>query len=179
VYFLAKGSRARIYFPAMHITLYFIALIVWTPSLHFGWNDSDSAYNIPNGSSWLESGLVSAYQIVRLSKYRVSQKLVPLLYKSVFDLCTSAPKVRLREYIFQPHNFVFYSPNCWNSFLILFYEQRSKNVQQRGSISMYTSTYWLICCRNCWKSGKIRMLVVKWSWRNEAEDQKSWIKQLK
>ena len=35
-------------------------------------------------------------------------------------LCTSAPEVRVRKYIFQPHNFVFYSANCWISFLIYF-----------------------------------------------------------
>ena len=85
--------------------------------------------------------------------YRVSQKFVPLLRKSVFqydwtwhtnhfnkscvfqynslfsyllchlltrifDLCTSALKVRVREYMFQPHFFVFHSPNCSNSFLV-------------------------------------------------------------
>ena len=37
----------------------------------------------------------------------------------IFDLCNSAPKVFMRECIFQPQIFfTFYSPNCSNSFLV-------------------------------------------------------------
>ena len=59
-----------------------------------------------------------------------------------------------------------------NSFLLFLWISRkitpltAKNVLLR--VSMYTYTYWLIGCRSCLKSGKIRMLVVKWLWKNET-----------
>ena len=59
-----------------------------------------------------------------------------------------------------------------NSFLLFLWISRkitpltAKNALLR--VSMYTYTYWLIGCRSCLKSGKIRMLVVKWLWKNET-----------
>ena len=71
----------------------------------------------------------------------------------IFDLCTSAPNVRVRKYIFPPHIFLFCSPIWSNSFLVfpcffvnIMKEKTSnrKNVQLRESISMFTSIYRLI-----------------------------------
>ena len=53
-----------------------------------------------------------------------------IFWLGIFDLCTSAPSVHVREYIFQPHLVYFQSPNCSNSFLTFFFnitkDKRSK-----------------------------------------------------
>ena len=56
---------------------------------------------------------------------------------------------------FSSHIFlVFHNPNCSISFLVFVNITKDKppqrkNVQLRERISLYTSIYWLICCRNC------------------------------
>ena len=54
----------------------------------------------------------------------------------LFDLCTSAPKVRVREYVSRYIFFVFCCPICSNSFLVFcgYHERKTskrKNVQLR------------------------------------------------
>ena len=46
--------------------------------------------------------------------------LLCYLLTRIIDLCTSAPKVRVRQYIFQRHLLYFQSPNYSNSFLNFF-----------------------------------------------------------
>ena len=80
--------------------------------------------------------------------------------------------------IFSSHIILYFTARIagTNSFLIFLWISRkitpltAKNVQLR--VNMHTSIYWLIGCRNCQKSGKIRMLVVKWLWKNETFDGK-------
>ena len=160
-----------------------------------------------------------------LKVYRVSQKFVPLLYKSVFqydwtwyanqlikscvfqsnslssyllchpltrifDLCTRAPKVRVREYIYQPHNFVFYNPNCRNSSLLFLWILRKIYPLNAKTVSyvwectlLFTGLSVVATAKNLEKSeywwyndhGKMKALKA----RNEGEHQKYWIKQLK
>ena len=146
----------------------------------------------------------------------VSQKFVPLLYKSVFqigrlDLVSKSLKQYLSfnlinqfhtccaifwlEYsicvlprqrcayanIFSNHIFfVFYTPNCSNSFLLFLWISRKINplnaktfscFKGRACIFRFTG---LSVVETAKKLEKSECCVVKWSWRNDGFEGKKW-----
>ena len=72
----------------------------------------------------------------------------------------------MREYFFPATFFCILEPNCSNSFLGFVNivqgrpskQTKKKNVKLRERISMFTSTYRLICRKNGQKTAKIPML---------------------
>ena len=106
------------------------------------------------------------FSTIRLGKQIIEKKFVfqsnsPFSYLlcyfliGIFDLCNSAPKVFVREYIFQPHMFCILWPKLLERLPCFLWMSRKINTLNaktfsyfRG-MSLYISIYWLICRRNC------------------------------
>ena len=92
----------------------------------------------------------------------------------IFDLCNSAPKVRVREYIFQPHIFCILLSEFLELLPCFLWISRKINSLNAKTFS-YFSEWACIFRFNCLsvvetakKLEKYECWVVKWSWRNES-----------